>query len=121
MKKLLVTAALTLSVALTATSAIAGSFQLGTVTELSVSHDRATFQLDTSADQIDIRESCLDSSKELNFIIDFSKVGGAALLDVVREARANDTKLGINGDGVCIGDEQEGVDTIAPKMPPSAS
>lgn len=117
MKKLLLSVTLTMSLVLTATSALAGSFQLGTVTELSVAHDRATFQLDTSQGGIDMRDVCLDASKELNFIIDFSQAGGLALLDVVREARKNGTNLGINGNGQCVGNEQEGVDTIAPAQP----
>lgn len=93
---------------------MAGSFQLGTVTELSVSHQRATFQLDTSADNIDIRVNCLDSAKPLNFIIDFTQPGGRMLFDTVVAARQAGSKLAINGDGVCMGDEFEGVDTINP-------
>ncbi len=109
MKKLL--PAITLGCSFAAT---AGSFQLGTVTELSISHQQANFQLDTSADNIDIRSSCLDASKPLNFIIDFSQPGGRALFDTVVAARKDNTKLGINGDGVCVGDEFEKVDTINP-------
>jgi hypothetical protein len=114
MKGIKLSMALVAMIAFSGTSALAGSFQVGTVQELAVSHDRATLQLDTSASQIDVRDPCLDSSKPLNFIIDFSKVGGEALYNTVLQAKKEGGVLLINGDGVCIGDEQEGLDSLVP-------
>jgi uncharacterized cupredoxin-like copper-binding protein len=94
--------------------AIAGSFQVGTVKEFAVGHDGASFQLDTTQTGIDIRESCLDPNKELSFRIDFTKVGGMAVFETVMDANKNGTQLQVNGDGVCIGDEQETADRIVP-------
>lgn len=105
---------LSAAIVLAASFSASASFQHGTVTELSVSHDRATFQLDVSTG-IDIRESCLDSSKPLNFIIDFTRPGGRAMFDTVVAARNAGTVLGVNGDGVCAGDEFEKADSIAPQ------
>lgn len=104
--------------ALTISATASASYQYGTVTEFIVTPDRATFQLDTT-DGADMREGCLDPAKPLNFVIDFADLGGKAMYEVVYDARKNGTKLGINGDGTCIGDEFEKADSIAPAWVPT--
>ncbi len=107
------------SIALLMTSTIsmsvqASSFQVGTVKELAIDHQQVTFQLDTTASNLDIRASCLDSSKELNFVIDMSQVGGSALYQAVSSAKQSGSSIAVNGDGVCIGDEFEKVSRLVP-------
>jgi hypothetical protein len=40
-----------------------------------------------------------------------------ALYNVVKESRKDQTKLGVNGTGVCLNNEFEMVDVIAPALP----
>ena len=99
---------------LLATSAQA-SFQVGQVTEVAIGHESASFQLDTSNGGLDLRESCLDVSKPLNFVIDLSAAGGVVLLEQVLKAKSEQGTLAVNGDGQCIGDEFEKLDRLVPQ------
>ncbi|NQY37112.1 MAG: hypothetical protein HRT37_19535 [Alteromonadaceae bacterium] len=103
-----------LVVTITSMSASA-SYMYGTVTELAITHDSATFQIDTS-NGYNGQDVC-DTSKELNFKIDFTKPGGIALFDIIKESRKAQTNVGVNGTGICINNEFEMVDRIAPAMP----
>jgi hypothetical protein len=95
------------------TTTLSASYQLGTIKELSISHDRATFQIETANGGYDGQNVC-DLSKELNFTIDLSKSGGMALFNTIKEIRTDGKMVGVNGSGVCMGDEFEEVDSIAP-------
>ncbi len=104
MKKILITIATIASLPLMA------SYQFGTVQELALQADRATFQLDTS-NGVDLQDVC-DLSKELNFTIDLNTAGGVAMFEAVKEAKVSGTSIAVNGSGVCQFDEFEAVDTI---------
>ena len=99
----------------TASMSASASYMYGTVSELAITHDSATFQIDTM-NGYNGQDVC-DVSKALNFKIDFTKPGGMALYNVVKESRKDQTKLGVNGTGVCLNNEFEMVDTIAPALP----
>jgi len=118
MKKTLLSIALVTAATLGATAANAApnSYQLGTVTELVVGPGGASFQLDTSADNIDIRSDCNDAGAPLNFTIDTTTIAGAKMFDLVLDAKKGGYKLGVNGDGVCVGTEAEKADSIAPSF-----
>lgn len=108
MKKLLLTSALVLSLQANA------SFQLGKVTEVAITHESASFQLDTT-NGLDNREACLDPVKPLNFLIDLTSAGGVVLLEQVLNAKATGSNLAVNGDGNCIGDETEKLNRLVPQ------
>ena len=88
------------------------SFQLGTVTGLTVRPGGASFQLDTSVYNIDIRSDCNDADKPLNFTIDTTTTAGAKMYDLVLEAKESGFTLWVNGDGICIGTDTEKADTL---------
>ncbi len=108
MKKLAIAASILLS-----TSAFAGSYQFGTVTELIADTEQVSFQIDTS-NGADIRaDNC--NGQPLNFVIDFNLPTAQAMFELVHDARKNGTSVGVNGDGVCwAGGEFERVSSIAP-------
>jgi hypothetical protein len=91
------------------------SYKFVTVSEMIIKHDKITFQVDTT-NGYDGQDVC-DLSKPLNFFIDMSQPSGQALFETIRDARKDKTNVGINGDGVCQGDEFENLDTIAPALP----
>lgn len=76
--------------------------------------DRATFQVDTSAGFSQIDSQC-NQNAPLNFVIDFqNQPAASALLDAVKEAKASQTNVGVNGQGNCFtGGEFETVDSVA--------
>ncbi len=110
MKRITTSLLLTLAVS---SSAFAGSYQYGKVTEVATTGDAVTFQLDTT-DGADIRaDNC--QADTLNFSINFAtKAAAKAMFDIVMESKRTGVKIGVNGDGNCWANgEFENADSIA--------
>ncbi len=101
-----------------ATSAFAGSLQVGEVSAVSVEADGAKFELNTSVDMgLDARASCLNAEGPISFNIPFTTldpqgnvvdVPGAKLMyQTVMQAKLQGFYIQVNGDGNCVGVESE--------------
>ncbi len=113
LNSLAVAAIMASALAVSATAQAQNTYQLGSVTEFAVGPTQASFQLDTT-NGADIRAACMDSIAPVNFVIDFTQVGGKPMFDMVMEAKRTGQMLGVNGKETCIGTEATLADRIVP-------